>query len=356
MRINQLTFTRFLASISIVIFHFGKKSFIFNNNVVNFIFFNANVCVSYFFILSGFVMMIAYGNKPGFSAKDYFRNRFARIYPLYFFAILLVLFLQIRTKNLDLLGLFLNLFMIQTWIPGQALTFNPPGWSLSVEFLFYAIFPLIFNIFLKKDNLKKIVGVIISFWILSQVLFQALFSFYRADELGSMKDILMYSPLMHLNEFLIGNLAGYLFIKKLQDKKSNYDLVILLTIGLIFLALKFPLNLNFHNGLLAVLFIPLILLISLNNGFITTLFQKKPFVFLGEISFGIYILQFPIYSLFSAYSVNKYLHVNDPTIVFFLRLIILIIVSSLAYVYIEKPLQDKIRARKKVNLLIEKTA
>ncbi|WDF59091.1 acyltransferase [Flavobacterium sp. KACC 22758] len=355
MRINQLTFTRFLAAISIVIFHYGKKSFIFNNNIVSFIFFNANVCVSYFFVLSGFVMMIAYGNKSVFSVKDYFRNRFARIYPLYFFAILLVLFLQIRTKNLDLLGLFLNVLMIQTWIPGQALMFNPPGWSLSVEFLFYAIFPLVLNMFVKNDNFKKNTIVIILFWILSQVLFQTLFAFYEENESSSMRDLLMYNPLMHINEFLIGNLAGYFFIKKIQDKRSNYDFPVLVIIGLVFLALKLPLNLNFHNGLLAVLFIPLIILISLNNGFITTLFQKKAFVFLGEISFGIYILQFPVYSLISAFSINKYLHLNDPTIVFFLRLVILIILSSFTYIYIEKPLGNKIRARKRT-LIIENPA
>ncbi len=356
MKINQLTFTRFLAAISIVIFHYGKKSFIFNNNLVNFIFFNANVCVSYFFILSGFVMMIAYGNKTDFSAKDYFKNRFARIYPLYFFAILMVLFLQIRTQKIDLLGLFLNIFMIQSWVPGQALTFNPPGWSLSVEFLFYAVFPLIFNLFFKSNNLKKIGAAIIIFWIVSQVLFQTLFSLYAGNELSSMKDILMYNPLMHLNAFLIGSLAGYMFIKKWQNKRGNYDFLILVVIGIILLALKFPLNLNFHNGMLAVFFIPLIVLISLNNGFITTLFQKKPFVFLGEISFGIYILQFPVYSLVSAYSVNKHLHLSDPTIVFFLRLVILIILSSLTYVYIEKPLQDKIRAKKKMTAMIENPA
>lgn len=346
MRIDQLTFTRFLAAISIVIFHYGKKSFIFNNSIVNFIFFNANVCVSYFFVLSGFVMMIAYENKSEFSAKDYFRNRFARIYPLYFLAILLVLFLQVRTKNVDLFGLFLNVFMIQSWIPGQVLTINPPGWSLSVEFLFYAIFPLIFKIFLKSSNFKKNVITVILFWILSQFLFQTFFLLFGGNEQGIMRNILLYNPLMHLNEFLIGNLAGYFFVKKAQNKKSNYDFLILLTVGLVFLALKFPLGLNFHNGLLAVLFIPLIVLISLNNGFITKLFQKKLFVFLGEISFGIYILQFPVYSLISAFRINKYLHLNDPTIVFFLRFVILIILSSVTYIYIEKPLQDKIRAKK----------
>ncbi|WP_082603507.1 acyltransferase family protein [Flavobacterium sp. Root901] len=353
MRIDQLTFTRFLAAVSIVIFHFGKKSFLFNNDFVKPIFFNADVCVSYFFLLSGFVMIIAYGKKSNFSPKEYFRNRFARIYPIYFFAILLVLFLQIRTKSLDLLGMFLNIFMIQSWIPGQALSFNPPGWSLSVEMLFYAAFPIVFNI-LKNNSYKKAAVYIVVFWIFSQILFETLFLLFAGNEL--VRDLLMYNPILHLNEFLIGNLSGYFLIKKWQHKNGSYDFLILLILGLIFLALKFPLNLKFHNGMLAVLFIPLIILISLNNGIITTLFKKRIFIFLGEISFGIYILQFPVYSLVSAYSVNKYLHLSEPTLVFFLRLIILIIISSLSYVYIEKPIRDKIRIKKKIAEIIENPA
>lgn len=352
MRIEQLTFTRFLAAISIVIFHYGAKSFIFNNDNVSFIFTNANICVSYFFILSGFVMMIAYGNKSEVSALIFFRNRFARIYPLYFLAILITLFLQIRTNTIDLPGLFLNIFMLQSWIPAGFWSFNPPGWSLSVEFFFYAIFPFVFNKIFQKISLKKSTLLIVLFWIFSQLFIQILFLFYPESKLISMDG----SPLMHLNEFLIGNLAGLYFIKRWQKKEGNYDLQILILFGLLLLALKFSFGLNYRNGLLAILFIPLIILISLNTGYITRLFQKKAFIFLGEISYGIYILQFPIYSLFSAYSINKYFHLTDPTIVFFLRLIILVVVSALSYVYIEKPIQDKIKTKKRITTVLDNSS
>jgi len=348
MRIDQLTFTRFLAAVSIVIFHYGGKSFIFNHESVAFIFRGADVGVSYFFILSGFVMMIAYGNKLVINATEYFRNRFARIYPLFFLGILMVLFQQILTKNIDFLGMFLNVFMIQAWIPGKVLSFNSPGWSLSVEFIFYAIFPFVFIKIFKKIPFKQFAFYVILLWIFSQIAFNVLMSIYGKSNLTDIKDILNYNPLMHVNQFLIGNLAGIFYLKNLQYKRGNYDFPILIFAGLVILALKFPMNLNFHNGLLAVFFIPLILLISLNDGFITKLFQKKPFVFLGEISYGIYILQYPIYSLISAYSVNKYLHISDVTAVFFIRLAILIVFSAFAYIYIEKPMQEKLKSRKKL--------
>ncbi|RVT75890.1 acyltransferase [Flavobacterium sufflavum] len=351
MKIDQLTFTRFLAAISIVIFHYGGKSFPFNNDRIAYIFKGADVGVSYFFILSGFVMIIAYGNKSIVVAKDYFRNRFVRIYPVYFLALFVMFVLQIRTKNLDLSGLFLNVLMIQSWIPGKELSVNSPGWSLSVEFLFYAIFPLMFNKFFKTESLKKNSFLIVLFWIISQVFFQLLFVFYGGSELDITKDVLKYNPLMHLNEFLIGNLAGLFFIQHLQEKKGNYDLVILILAGLVILALKFSLGLNFHNGLLAVLFVPLIICLSLNNGYITKLFQKKSLVFLGEISFGIYILQHPVYSLISSYTVNKYFQINDTAIVFFSRLVVLLVVSSVVYIYIEKPMQNKIKVKRKIVVL-----
>lgn len=348
MRLEQLTFTRFLAAISIVIFHYGGKSFIFNNPNVDFIFRNANICVSYFFILSGFVMMLAYGAKSHISPLVYFKNRFARIYPVYFLAILLTLFIQVKTKTIDLPGLFLNVFMIQSWLPGEFLSFNPPGWSLSVELVFYAVFPFVFNKVLQKSPIKKSVLFIVLFWIFSQLFIQTLFLFYPGSTLTRMDG----NPLMHLNEFLIGNLVAFLFMKKSQKEEGNYDFQILILFGMILLALKFPFGLHYNNGLMAILFVPLIVLISLNNGIITKIFRKKAFVFLGEISYGIYILQCPIYSLFSAYSVNKYLHITDPTIVFLLRFIILIIVSGLSYIYIEKPIKNIIRLKRVKPLVV----
>jgi len=349
MKIKQLTFTRFLAAISIVIFHYGGKSFPFNNDTIAFMFKGANVCVSYFFMLSGFVMMIAYGNRARVYGIYYLRDRFARIYPLFFLGILMVFFQQLRTKNVDIIGMFLNVFMVQAWIPAKALSFNTPGWSLSVELMFYLVYPFLFNKIFRRISFKNIYISIVLFWILSQVIFHVLSDIYRGNHFA--EDFLSYNPLMHLNEFLIGNLAGFFFIEKMNHQKRNYDFLILVLVGFIILALKFPLGLKFHNGLLAIFFIPLILLISLNDGFITKMFEKSPLIFLGEISFGIYILQHPIYSLISAYSVNKYFHLSDPTIVFFLRLIILIIVSSITYIYIEKPIQKKIKTKNKASFL-----
>lgn len=342
MKVEQLTFTRFLAAISIVVFHYGGKSFVFNNEYVDFLFKQADIGVSYFFILSGFVMILAYGDKPIINTLNYFKNRFARIYPVYFLGILLVFFWQILTKNIDFAGFVLNVFMIQAWFPSKVLSFNSPGWSLSVELLFYIIFPFFFNSFYKKINLKNGLLLVVLFWIVSQLVFNLFLLLDKSHEIFS-KEFLIYNPLMHVNEFLIGNVAGIYFLKELKDRKQNFDFSIVAIIMVVVLILKFPVGLNFHNGLLAIFFIPLLILISLNNGILTTIFKNRFCIFLGEISFGIYILQHSVFSLISAYSVNKYFNIDNVTTVFFIRLFILIGLSAMTYVYIEKPIQIKVK-------------
>ncbi|GAA4236005.1 acyltransferase [Postechiella marina] len=345
MRIEQLTFTRFIAALLIVVFHFASGRFGFASEYTQFLFKQANVGVSYFFILSGFVMIIAYHKKSKINFKEYMVNRFARIYPVYLIATLLLLLLLVISNQIDYLNFFLNLTMIQAWIPDKALVFNIAAWSLSVELFFYLIFPLLFNKFYSKFNFKKLSIIIILFWLISQCVFH----FFIAQKeftylLYSSKDI-MYHPLFHLNGFVIGNLAGLYFVKR-SERTKNYDFYIIGLVLLVLLALKFPIGLNFHNGLLAVFFIPIIVLLSLNTGYLTKLFNYKVFIFLGEISYGLYILQFIVWQYISDYRLEKYFGLNkaeDFLFCFFLRLFILIAISVISYIYIEKPARKKIK-------------
>lgn len=344
MRIEQITFTRFIAALLIVIFHCGRGLYPFNNKYISFIFQQANLGVSYFFILSGFVMVIAYNNQKNIDFINYLKNRFARIYPIYLLSILLLIIFKLGT-NINTLDMFLSLFMLQSWIPGKALIINFPAWSLSVELFFYITFPFLMNIIYTKLKLKSTAIWIILFWLVSQLLFHLVTYGLVKVPNYSINDI-YYHPLMHLNEFLIGNIAGLFFVKKLKNHKNNYLIIILIIITLIILLLRFSIGLDFHNGLLAVLFVPLILFISISNDKLTKVFSKKIFVFLGEISFGIYILQIPIWTIFSDYRMDKYFGIDkelNSSMSFFVRLMFLIITSSLSYLLLEKPLRTIIK-------------
>ncbi|MFZ9956604.1 MAG: hypothetical protein ACO3E1_10840, partial [Flavobacteriales bacterium] len=65
----------------------------------------------------------------------------------------------------------------------------------------------------------------------------------------------------------------------------------------------------------------------------------KPLVFLGEISFGIYLLQLPVYLFYQ--SVFFYL---GFTFNFYVFLLLLIAVAALSYFLIEKPSRDFINS------------
>ncbi|PAM94193.1 hypothetical protein B4N84_14060 [Flavobacterium sp. IR1] len=346
MRIEQLTFTRFIAAIIIVFFHYGKDLFVFDNSYLRFFIEQADVCVSYFFILSGFIMIVAYKGKLEINALDFLRSRLARIYPVYFLTIILIFIGLIFLNEFSIYDLFLNVFMIQSWFPGKALTLNLPGWSISVEFFFYVLFPFLFNSIYRKINIKMVTIFIVLFWILSQVVLHFMFSKTSVSIFGLGNSDLLFFPLMHLNEFLLGNLAGIYFVKRFSDLKKNFDLEILVILLLIVFALIFSSDLIYHNGLLAVFFVPLIILLSANNGVLTTVFINKNCVFLGEISFGIYLLQQPVWVYLSDYRLNKYFHldkIEDYTLSFFIRLTVLLFIAAICYKFFELPIRNKIK-------------
>ena len=345
MRSDQITFTRFIAAVAIVILHFGELVYPFNKNVLDPFIAHINLGVSYFFILSGFVMIIAYFNKQKqeINRTSYYINRFARIFPLYLFALFLVVVLYAASGyEIKLRDVVLASLGIHAWYPPSSFTLNFPGWSLSVELFFYALFPFLLNRIYTKFSLRKVALIIIVIWLLSQIFINAALvtPFYKG-ELSNSYFFLFYFPLLHLNQFLVGNLAGLYVMLLHKGKGRNYDFVIL-SILLLFVALiKVDLNVTYHNGLLAVLFVPLIVLITLNRGYITRLFSKRAFIFLGEISFGIYILQYPVY-LFCI-KVFESAGIQNKALIFYLYLVFLIIVSALCYRYIEVPARNKIK-------------
>lgn len=106
--------------------------------------------VQFFWILSGFVFFHAYGGRQQLSGREYFVNRFSRLYPLHFITLILVALLQfvsmrhfghyqIYPQN-DAWHFLLNLFMASHWGFQEGFSFNAPIWSISVEVLVYGLF------------------------------------------------------------------------------------------------------------------------------------------------------------------------------------------------------------------------
>lgn len=337
MKISQITFTRFVAAMAIVISHFNKDLFLYKIRFIADIFLRANVGVSYFFILSGFIMIIAYHRKEKIGYRDFYRNRVARIYPLY--VVGLLLYFVTRYYDFSFYKTFLYLSGVQSWIPGKALILNFPGWSISVEFLFYLLFPWLYNYLYSKGN-KSIWVIAVLIWIGTQV-FSNLYTnslSYKGPHTDS-HEFIHYFPLWHINEFLIGNLAGLFFVRNRREK--NHDLAIaLLFIGILLSLIFIPLN--FHNGLMAVFFVPVIYLISCNNGVISKVFSLKPLEFLGEISYAIYIIHIPVLYIVRSF-LWDYFQVSESNVIFWIYILVLMFVSAVFYQFVEKPMRDYLK-------------
>ena len=110
---------------------------------------HGSLAVQLFWVISGFVFMNVYaGHEP--TARTFFVNRLARLYPLHLLTLLLVA--AIQAASLGMSGHFLiyeansvgnfilNLFFASAWLDAGHLSFNGPVWSISVEVLVYFLF------------------------------------------------------------------------------------------------------------------------------------------------------------------------------------------------------------------------
>ncbi len=151
-RLDELTAIRGLAALMVVFFH-ARGSWhpaFASGQGVTMIVATGWMWVHFFFVLSGFVMMEAYGRDfvAGVRGSSYGRfilARFGRIYPLHFFA-LLVLGVAHLTGAFavdDPPGSFAaSLALVQgfTFVP---LVWNAPAWSISTEWYTYLAFPFV---------------------------------------------------------------------------------------------------------------------------------------------------------------------------------------------------------------------
>lgn len=98
------------------------------------------VGVSFFFVLSGFVL--TWSARPGDRLAGFYRRRLAKIYPSHIAAWALAMVLY-AAATADVTQWLPNLLLVHSWFPQHAtfISINPPSWSLCSELLFYLLFP-----------------------------------------------------------------------------------------------------------------------------------------------------------------------------------------------------------------------
>jgi len=354
LQLDQITFTRFVAALTVVFFHYGNQVFPLNISLVEPVLKAGPIAVNYFYLLSGFIMAIAYyrpDNKQSFKSSSYWWARFARIYPVYLLAFLLVAVTKLKEPDITT-SLALNASLLQAWIPDYALSLNSPGWSLSVEAFFYLCFPFLLAL-IYRTNLSKITLLAVILWLVTQIVHTVLLNSDGYLPKNSLHSLIYYNPLMHINAFILGMVVGVAFKQKnriitVPERFSTAGIILMTAI--IALVITYQKNISgwlgfdiaFTNGQLAPLFLLFIVFLSLNKGSIARLFSNKWLVLLGEASFSMYILQRPIYGIYQRLIPHR-IELSESTH-FYAYLIVLIILSILSYQLFENPARKIIRS------------
>lgn len=353
MKLDQLTFTRYIAALTVVFFHFGQQAFPATHAWWHPVVTAGPIAVSYFFVLSGFIMAVAYyqPEHATINKGKYWLARFARIYPVYLLALVLMILANLKTEGRDPLAVGLSLSMLQAWIPGYAMVLNSPGWSLSVEALFYLSFPLLLY-FVHKQGLKTLTILTLALWLSTQLLQIVLHNSLNYEAKGVLHQFIYYHPLMHMSTFMLGLVVGIAFCKgQFRNLDQGWNgLVILSLTVLVVLLLAYEAHLehflgfliDYNNGLIAPLFLAILVLLAVNNGW-TKHFMSLPFlVLLGEASYSLYILQRPAYGIYDRL-LGHWLPL-DANLHYYLFAILLTVASVLSFKYMETPLRRLINS------------
>jgi len=315
--------------------------------------------VSFFFVLSGFLITIRYEDQIRNTkhwALGYIKNRFARIYPMYFLITTFTFWFYIyhlhdlHTQVIKYNPFFVymsNITFARGFFDDLLLTGISQGWTLTVEECFYALAPIIFLLSTKyKLRFQVIVIYILGIllWLFFRsVRFYGLFGslpfVFGRTFFGRCVDLYigvalarLYKrkgnfPIIRKHFTIIGSLLVTATVALFILTKGNYEHVIYSPQGILINNFILPFA-------IAVLFWGLLHESTLLNRLLST----KAFSLLGKSSYTFYLIHLGVFSeLLYHHVTNNYL-LNFP---------LLVILSIVLYKLIEEPLNKSIKGKEK---------
>jgi len=317
-----LTGLRFLAAILVVLHHIVR---LFRPGVlpthegiftpvlrsVYGILYMGNTAVSFFFVLSGFILAYSYVGREGrmrTTSHSYYISRIARVYPIYFLAFLLAaapFFWHHPNLSLPslLAALVAALTLTQTWwqLFGLSLgyTWNGPGWSLSVEAFFYLLFPVLV-LLIGRLRTRALLLASISVWVSGMVIPSVLMRSSCGSHIAAIAcaDIVDTLPLLRLPEFVLGMIAGILFVRHMATRTRWIvlppGLALAGTALVLLMQFAYP-HLQVAPVALAPCWLAIIVSCAGNSKGAASLLASRPLARLGEASYALYLLHWPIW-------------------------------------------------------------
>lgn len=292
--------------------------------------------VSFFFMITAFLFITKLLNakKDKMNWSFFFISRFFRLVPMYLVSIFTLVIIVFIISNWEMKVALIQLVReIFCWI-----TFTIPGsplindvsytqiinagvaWSLPYEWLFYFSLPIIF-ILIQKTNTSKI-------YIIISLLFILAFCKYKS-----------ISP-NHIFSFICGSITPFLlrFSKEINLFKSHFfSLIILICLAII---LFIPISNYYICNILAFIIFNLIVL----GNSIFGILKNNLLKFLGDISYSTYLIHGIIIfvEMYFFYGIKTAANLSPVRfcVSIFVITPIVVLVSFLTYIFIEKPLMN----------------
>ncbi|MEJ6348368.1 acyltransferase family protein [Holzapfeliella sp. He02] len=339
---------RALAVIGVILYHINPNQFI-----------GGYLGVLIFFVLSGYFItshLIKNFENNTFSFRNFYSKRVKRIYPqlvsvlaltstyiLLFQRNLLAQLYQIVVTNLVGVYNFWQIFNGQSYFERFAQNESPfiHLWTLSIEWQYYVIWPLILFAcyrFSKKKRYPILTALILT--VISIILMAVL---YRP---GIDTSRIYYGTDTRLFALMMGSLLGMIWPReKLTQHVQKMTSTVLNSVGtvslLVILGMSLLPSMNPQQGfaylggmaIFSVFTTLLVAVIVHPAALFNRLLTNPIFSYLGTRSYGIYLYQFPVMIFFE----NRFRNIADHPILYpVIEVILILMVSELSYQLIEK--------------------
>ena len=335
--------------------------------------------VDLFFVLSGYLissLIIKEYKKTGsVNLYNFYIRRARRLLPAVYFMItvglvVMVLFNEVLLRKSHLDAIFGYIYSSNWWYIFHKLDyFDSFGaqspfkhlWSLAIEEQFYMIFPLLFLLVNRKKKSKdgtyklnkNFLYVVLGLILVSLIVHILLFDINNISRIYFGTDTRAFS-------LLVGVVGAILYpMERLHAKvtlQQNliYSVVSLVSIATLITVMIYTSEYNtwlYRGGFLLVAILGLIVIISSGkqHTLMSRLLSFKPVVFIGKISYSLYLWHFPVLVLTTPVS-----EIGNPNIIFvILRVILTFALATVSYVFVETPIR-KLGFKNYINIIFKK--
>ena len=335
--------------------------------------------VDLFFVLSGYLissLIIKEYRKTGsLNLYNFYIRRARRLLPAVYFMItvglvVMVLFNEVLLRKSHLDAIFGYIYSSNWWYIFHKLDyFDSFGaqspfkhlWSLAIEEQFYMIFPLLFLLINRKKKSKdgtyklnkNFLYVVLGLILVSLIAHILLFDINNISRIYFGTDTRAFSLLVGVVGAILYPMER-LHAKVTPQQNMLYSVVSLVSIATLITVMIYTSEYNtllYRGGFLLVAILGLIVIISSGkqHTLMSRLLSFKPVVFIGKISYTLYLWHFPILVLTTPVS-----EIGNPNIIFvILRVILTFVLASASYVFVETPIR-KLGFKNYINVIFKK--